>query len=72
MIKVLLTPEEEKNGWTPETLGAYLESREQGKPIGGFVVVETERVDRKPFPVHESALRSGAHYSPHRWRVRRS
>lgn len=66
-----LTPDDIKNGWTPEALAAYHAEREAAAVIGsdrlvaGNVVTEFQR--GKQFPRVESALR----HKPHRWMIGR-
>ncbi len=50
-----LTPEEKRNGWTPETLARYVAERERAA---------TAVILRRPNP--QQAKADGA-YDPHRW-----
>ncbi|MCH8330635.1 MAG: hypothetical protein IH946_04530 [Bacteroidetes bacterium] len=54
--KIELTPDEIKNGWTKETLGAYLKEREKG---------QAEAIDMTNRTVRPEIQES---YRPLRWR----
>jgi hypothetical protein len=59
-----LTPEDERNGWTEETLSRYIRERE----VANAEVVLGDPESRYISPKRKRQHKANNQYSPHRWR----
>lgn len=59
------TPEEERNGWTEESLTRYIRERE----VANAVVVLGDPESRYITKKRERPHKANNKYSPHRWRL---
>ena len=57
MNEFKVTPDEEKNGWTDETLRDYLQERDEARSV----VIDVKNRPKRP------AVQNNR-YRPHRWR----